>query len=280
MESTKVPSMKGTVKVFVGSVIPEIQKIISPLAITHPQLYTALSVSAGLYGYYMALNQEALNEYIEFLMSHPDKFRKEIIASKEFRQGFVLNLQDYIKARTQQRRELIKSIFLGFTEDVDKDNFSLEQLDEIATKISPEAVKTLSLIDSEILPLKEKTIREELKKKNIGTERSEEWWYEQDFERASIWTFMDKWLYERYSPNSEMVKKRYGITDKWDSEKQNEAWDVEREERRKINLVIEELVDLGIFKIRLSEATFDGGNAILYDITKLGYQFLKYIKDI
>jgi len=280
MESTKVPSLKGIIQAGVSSALPQVEKIVSFYKESNPGLYASFLLFSGFYGYLMELNQESINEFVGYLRDHPDEFRKEITESKEFRQGFVICLQDFIKSRTQQRKEILKNIFLGFTQEENRIDFPLEQLDEIAIRISPEAVKTLALIDGEILPIKEKSIREEIKKKNIGTDRSEEWWYEQEFERESLWTYFDKWLNDKYNPNSEEVKKRYGVIDKWNTESQKEAWNIEREERRKINIVMEELVNLGILKIRLSMATFDGGSAILYDLTKLGYIFIKYIKDI
>jgi hypothetical protein len=74
-------------------------------------------------------------------------------------------------------------------------------------------------------------------------------------------------------------KNKYGVTEKWDKEEQEKVWDIERQISKDTNKVIEELVSLGLLKIRLSMATFDGGNSILYDLTELGYQFLKYVKN-
>jgi hypothetical protein len=206
MSSSKIPSLKGVVQAGITSALPQVEKIVSFYKDSNPGLYASFLLFSGFYGYLMELNQESINEFVEYLREYPDEFRKEITESEEFRQGFVICLQDFLKSRTQQRREIIKSIFLGFAKAENKHDFLLEQLDDVALKISSDGVETMSLIDRVILPLKEKSLREGLKDKNIGTERSEEWWYEQDFQRESLWTYWSKWLYDNYNPNSQIVK--------------------------------------------------------------------------
>ena len=213
----------------------------------------AFHEAIGLYGYYMACKQEELNEFIEFIKLHPDKFRKEIVESKEFRNGFISFFHDYLKIRSSKKKKIAQQIFLGFTDEENKEGFELEKLDDVLSKISIPSLIILGFLKNEILPLKEKAIREELKAKKINySDKNEEWWFKLDWERESISNFIQKWLHENFNPNSKIVKDRYGVNSEWDKDVINKVWDLEKEESKKIYNAIDELVQLGILKIRVT----------------------------
>lgn len=263
----------------VTAAIPRLEAILSPLLVQYPYWQLAMHEAIGLYGYYMACKQESVNEFIEFLRSHPEDFRKEIVESEEFRNGFVLAFQDYLKLRTKEKRLAAKHIFLDFARSQEKSEFPIEQLDDALLKISIHSLRTLAFIKQDVLPLKEKEIRDRLKKKNIkDSGKSEDWWFELDWKSESTSKYISKWLYDNFHPSGVKMKERYGDTGTWEKKFLDDVFEEERIKRDEINVAIEEFLHLGILKMRIT-----GGGGIAssagaeYDFTELGYQFLEYV---
>ncbi len=249
-----------------------------PLLAQYPHWQLAMYTAIGSYGFHMACKQESVNEFVEWLRSHPEAFRKDIVESEEFRDGFVLVFQDYLKLRTQEKRDVAKRIFLGFTETSEKQEFPIEQLDDILLKISAHSLETLAFIRKEILPLKTRVLREKLKEKNIkDSDKSEEWWFETDWKRESVSKFIHKWLYDTYSPDGETVKEKYGDTRTWEKEFLAEVFETQQEKSDDIYEAIEDLTHLGILKMRVTDGGIGSGAGAEYDFTQLGYQFLEYV---
>jgi len=272
-------STKGHIQAFASAILPRIEVILNPLFANHSHWNLAFQEAIGLYGYYMACKQEELNEFVEFIKSHPDEFRKNIVESKEFRDGFVIFFQDYLKMRAQKKKAVAEQIFIEFAQYENKEEFELEKFDDALLKISVTSIEMLAFFKKEIIPLKEKIIRDELKNKNLSSsDRGEEWWFELDWEKESLSRFIQKWLYDNFNPNSPTVKQAHGVSDKWDLKLQSEVFDREREESKRIYSAIDELVQLGILKIRVaSGGGFGGSSGAEYDFSKFGYQFLEYI---
>lgn len=264
-------SAKCHIQAFASAILPRLESILSPLFINNQYWTLAFHEAIGLYGYYMALKQEEVNEFIEFIKLHPDKFRKEIVESEEFRNGFVLFFQDYLKIRVKEKRKIAKEIFIGFSQSNDKEEFDLEKLDDALLKISISSLKILIFLKNEILPMKKEIVREELRAKKIDySQKSEEWWFNIDWERESLSRFIQKWLFDNYSPNAQKVKNKHEIKD--------DKWDKEKEASKKIYDAVDELVQLGILKIRVASGGGFGGSAgAEYDFSKFGYQFIEYL---
>jgi hypothetical protein len=278
-QDEKSLSTKGHIKAFASAILPRLEAILNPLFVNNPHWNLAFQEAIGLYGYYMACKQEELNEFVEFVKSHPDEFRKDIVESKEFRDGFVIFFQDYLKMRAQKKKVVARRIFIEFAQYENKEEFELEKFDDALLKISVTSIEMLAFLKREIIPLKEKIIRDELKNKNLAnSDKNEEWWFELDWEKESLSRFIQKWLYDNFNPNSLAVKQKYGVGDKWDLKLQSDVFDKEREEGKKIYSAIDELVQLGILKIRVaSGGGFGGSSGAEYDFSKFGYQFLEYI---
>ena len=273
-----LPSTKGIISAAVAAAIPRLEAILSPLLVQYPCWQLAMHEAIGLYGYYMACKQESVNEFVEFLRSHPDVFRKEVVESEEFRNGFVLAFQDYLKLRTKEKRLAAKQIFLDFAKSQEKSEFPIEQFDDTLLKISMHSLQTLAFIKKEVLPLKEKELRDGLKKKNIkDSDKSEDWWFELDWKRESISKFIHKWLYDNLNPSGSKMKEIYGDTGTWKKEFLNEVFEEEQRKEDEINLATEELVRLGILKMRVVDGGMGAAAGAEYDFTKFGYLFLEYI---
>ncbi len=272
-------STKGVVSAALTTVIPRLEAILSPLLVQHPYWQLAMHEAIGLYGYYMACKQESVNEFVEFIRSHPEVFRKEIVDSEEFRSGFVLAFQDYLKLRVRNKKMVAQYILLGFTESSEKSEFPLERLDDTLLKTSLHSLRILNFIKKEILPFKEKVLREDSKKKvTERTDQSEEWWFENSWKRESLSKFVHKWLYENYSPNGEKMKQQYGDTSKWEKKFLSEVFEKEQKKSDEIYIAIDELVSLGILKVKVVDGGLGSAAGAEYEFTNFGHQFLKYIE--
>ncbi len=278
----KLSVLKRHTNALISTSLPYLEKILSPFLQNYPYWQLAFHEAIGLYGYYMALKQEEVNDYVTFIRDHPESFTGEIVATKTFRDGFVVAFQDYLKLRTQAKKRIATEIFLGFTKSNSKEEFDLERLDDALLRLSPHTLSILQFLEITILPLKEKIIREELKDKNIASsDKSEEWWFNQDWEREPLSRFIQQWLNDNYDPNSEKVKKQYTVTNKWDKKILEEVYDFKEEKNREIYTAIDELVNIGLLKIRVVGGGLVGGGAgIAYDFSKLGYEFVKYLSHL
>jgi hypothetical protein len=274
-------SISGKIKAFSSAVIPRLEAILGPLIEDGSPWKLAFHEAIGLYGYYMAYKQEEINEFVKFIKSHPEKFKKDIVESKEFRDGFVVFFKDYLELRVKEKKKIAQNIFVGFAQCSRKDGFELEKFDDTLLKISVASLTTLAFFKNEMLPMKEMVIRKGLKSKNISNSgQNEEWWFDLDWEREPLSSTIQQWLYDNFNPNSPKVEKEYSIKDnKWDKKLQSNVFDKEREKSKAIYDAIDELVQLGILKIRVTSGGGLGmGGGAEYDFSKFGYQFIEYIE--
>lgn len=254
--------------------------LIDEIAKTLPGINIAWGLSKALYGAGLKLRQERALEWVEMVRDNPSVFTKEVLKDEKFQDGFVYALEKYLTTRVKEKRKYLKNVFLNFSTSKAKDKFELERLNDAYIKISSHALEILIFIKQDILPLKEKIIRQELKNKNIqGSNKSEDWWFNADWEREPLSKFIMQWLYDNYSSNSDNVKKKYNITTKdWDKKTLDEVFEKETEKRREIFTGIDELVNLGILKLQVaSGGGFGITGGATYDFSKFGYEFIEYI---
>jgi len=62
----------------------------------NPSLAYAMYSAIGLYGVYMDINQEELNDFLVFVRDHPDTFVQEAISTEDFKKGFVITLGEFL----------------------------------------------------------------------------------------------------------------------------------------------------------------------------------------
>jgi len=253
--------------------------IVDEIAKNIPGINIAWGLSKALYGAGMKLRQERALEWVEMVRDNPSVFTKYVLNDEMFQDGFVYSLEKYLTARAGEKRIYLKNVFLGYAQSESKNQFELERLNDAYLKISPQSLKSLLFIAKEILPLKEKIIREELKKKNTQeSNKTEEWWFKLDWEREPLSRFLLQWLHENYNPNSPKVKNQYNVKGDWDKKIIDEVFEIEREKSREVFEAIDELVNLGILKLQVAKGGGFGltGGAV-YDFSKFGYEFLKYL---
>ncbi|NTW15330.1 MAG: restriction endonuclease [Candidatus Moranbacteria bacterium] len=279
MSEKKEHSNKAALTAGFTVMLQRFEAILGPLLAQYPYWELAFYEAIGLYGYYMALKQERVNEYVEFIRDHPDAFRKQIVESEEFRDGFVIAFEEYLKLRSEEKRRLAKRVFLGFTVSEDKEGFELERLDDVLSKISLPAISFLSFIKKEIFPLKESMIRSEMKGQNL-VDSDEEWWFALNWKRKTVSSVIQGWLYDCFNPNSDRVKKEYGVADEWDKDLIAEVFETEQQKRDEFHVLTEELIQLGIFEIRIHDSgSLGSGAGLEYEFSSLGREFIRYLDD-
>ena len=277
--------MKNIIKktlILAQGLLPYFQQKLSPFLTQHPYWELTFCYAIGLYGIYMALKQDEVNEVVKFIEDHPTEFKKEIVKRKEFQKGFLVFFEQYLKQRLEQKKKILKKILLGFSVTKEKDEYELERLNECLERISLESLTFLIFVKKDVLPKLEAQIQEELKKDQYQkSDRSLEWWFNQMIVTKSVWEVIEKLIYDDYNPDSERVKTMYGISKKegWISDLRHRAETREREKRGVVNEAMTELVTLGILKTKPANITWGGGGSSDYIFTMFGITFIRLINN-
>lgn len=256
--------------------IPRLELVVSSFLISNPGWQLAFHQAIGLYGYYMAMKQEDLNEFVDFLRDNPDIFRQEIVESVEFQNGFVQNLKTYLESRTQEKKNAVKNILINFTQSENKEEFELERLHTTLLQISTRGIRKLAFIQQVILPFKKASILKEIEEvKPQDPER----WYITTSEREPIWKYISAWIYENYNPNSTKVKRESGVVN-WEGKVPEHLWAKEKEITSEFLEVIEEYITLGIMRMQVTSEGFVASAATTYNFTSFGQSFIHYLESI
>lgn len=264
--------------------IPYATAIISPFLESHPEWMGAWYSAIGLYGVYMQYNQDKLNEFIEFIRDNPNIFIQNIVKTDEFKEGFLITFQEFIKARGERKREIVKRIFLGFTTASDKENFRLEKLYSTLANISLEAIFYLIFVRKDIHPTAEKACELEVKKLK---EREIPYWDEElcriNFKKQNpITVFIRKELDKKYGINNTEAKKLYQHIQE-PHEKINVMDKDMKKEVAKLAEISSELISLGIWRKEIKDQGLGtiGGGYITEEaeFTEFGLNFLNFIQE-
>jgi hypothetical protein len=132
--------MKNTNKIAKGTktivaknfILPMISSFVSQF----PEFMPHWILVQGFFGSLFDLQQEKINEFVEFIKNNKEIFTKEIIITQDFKDGFLITFQEYIKQRNKEKRKYIQNIFLGFATADDKINFELERMCDLLNKLS------------------------------------------------------------------------------------------------------------------------------------------------
>lgn len=112
-----------------------------------PGLNIAWGLSKALFGAGMELRQKRVLEWVEMVRDNPTVFTKDIVESEEFQDGFVFALEQFLRERSEEKRTILKNVFLGFTESNDKENFPLERFAHTTSQLGLEDIATLRDVD-------------------------------------------------------------------------------------------------------------------------------------
>jgi len=243
----------------------------------------AWALVKALSGNALELRQQRALEFIEAIQSDQSTFNKAVVSSEEFQDGFVVALTEYIKIRNSLKRRIALKMFNDFANSDDKVEFPLERFYDTLNKLSTSGIKTLAFIKSEILPLREQGVKDDLDGKNLGTEKPYEWWYEQNLKSEPVSTYFSKWISDRYSPNSQLLKDRHNNGENIDDkELLGRLFDTERDIREKMNAPLGELEYLGLISWGSDPKNTgwdsSGGNTA-WRLTGFAYEFMEFIEN-
>lgn len=262
------------------NILPFYGTVLAPFFASHPYWLLTFYVATGLYGVYMAYNQEEINEIVEFIKDHPHEFREEIVQSKEFEKSFLQYMELYLKERIERKKGILGNILLGYTTSSDKENYDLERLNDALVRMTLPTLTFLLFLKNEIVPSLEEVVEGELRQDRYKkSDRSLEWWKDQMMTQRSVWEIIDRWYNGHFEPSQKIVKEEYGVKegDDWPPDLQHRAETRNRDMRNKAYAAISELVSLGIIDFALSPPTFGGATAKDYRLSTFGLKFIRFI---
>jgi len=150
----KKETKQGSIATIKHLVIPYATALLGPFLSSHPEWMGIWYSAIGLYGVYMEYNQDKINDLMQTIDENPAIFPKDIVNSEDFKEGFLISLEEFIKARGNKKREIIKRILLGFTSSKDKEKFALERMYDCLDKIGIEHIDLLRFIQNQKFGLK------------------------------------------------------------------------------------------------------------------------------
>jgi hypothetical protein len=275
---TIVNDIKSAFNIAIPGMMPFIQRVLDPFLTTNPYWGLTIYAVIGLYGVYLALKQDELNELLVFIQKHPKEFREEIVKSEEFRKGFIQFFDTYVKERLERKRKISREILLDFAISEDKESFELERLQDTLLKISPEALGLLAFIKLEILPRLEEKVNSEMlvmkylpedKERLLDTIRS----------RQSVSEEIMKWIYEEYNINSPKVKKQYNIGSEHNENLSVRLAGIEHKITKAKTECWTELLGLGVFRMAVTGGIIGSGSGSCYHLTDFGLKFIDYTSE-
>ena len=226
----------------------------------------ALASAYGLYGFYLLYKQEELNGLLRWIRDRPDDFAEHVVDQKAFKDGFLVVLEHYLKVRSEEKRDLIRSIFLDFAREEDKESYDLERLSRTVESLSSDGLQYLRFLSKEIVPDWDRHIADKMKRFDWQRELTEQ--------GEPLSKFINAWIDKHYDPNSELVKRKWNYID--GSDENNELLEKIYAEKavwsNGYNEAMAEFVSLGIFRsITESGGGVGGGSARThYTFTKFG----------
>lgn len=242
-----------------------------------------LMASGALFGYYLQIKQDELNDFVQFIMDHPEEFSEIIVRQPAFQQGFFLALEAYLKARDVEKKKAIKMIFLGFATCEDKKRFQLERLLDVVARLSPDAIEYLRFISTVILPpLREYARSEGQRLQAPASEggQSAEWWEKLILTKNEpITKHIKKWIYDEYDPNSKKVLEQYG-TDGTSREINATIYAAKEPHDKRLIEMTAEFLSLGIFHTIPGVSLMGGSTPDEQTFTAFGWEIFEYIEDV
>lgn len=247
-----------------------------------PILAQAWALSKALYGNALELRQQRALEWVEAISGDSSAFSKGLVSSEEFQDGFVVALEDYIKIRSHLKRRVALKMFKEFAATDNKVEFQLERFNDTLLKISTSSIQTLAFIKETVLPIREQGIKEDLASKNLGTDKPYDWWYKRALKIEPVSKYFDKWIYDRYNPNSESIKKEHSNGDNISDKKLlGELFDIEREVRERMTAPLGELEYLGLTKWggEPGGLGWSSSGVSAWRLTDFAYDFIAFIEN-
>ena len=243
----------------------------------------AWALVKALSGNALELRQQRVLEFIEAIQNDPKTFSEDVVQSEAFQDGFVFALTEHIKIRNFLKRRIALKMFNEFAKKDDKVEYPLERFYDTLSKLSTAGIKTLAFIKNEILPAREQAVKDDMKGKNLGTEKPYEWWYNLNLSREPVSTHFSKWISDRYDPNSQALKDKHNNGNNIeDKELLGKLFDVERDVRAKMSAPITELEYLGLIRLTTDIKSLGWGStggATAWTLSSFAYEFMDFIEN-
>lgn len=115
-----------------------------------PGIAIVWELSKALYGNALELRQQRALEWVEMIRDNPNVFRKDLLESVEFQDGFIVALEDYLKIRTLLKRSMARKIFTDFAVSADKEQFELERYNLTLRQISSSSLEFLAYLKNTV----------------------------------------------------------------------------------------------------------------------------------
>lgn len=106
----------------------------------------AWGLSKALLGSGLALRQKKALEWIEMIRDNPTMFTKELLETKEFQDAFTTSLEGYIKERDNDKRSVLRAIFLDYSVFPTPTSYPLERFNEVTKQLTIFDAKNFSYI--------------------------------------------------------------------------------------------------------------------------------------
>jgi len=262
--------------------LPIIDASIAPLVSKVPEWGIIWGCAIGLYSLYLFYEQDKLNEVVEFVQNHPDKFTKEIVSSNAFRNHFLKFLGEYLKQENSEKKKALKFLLLNSLSKKEKQRYEIERLHQTLVLISLEALHTLIWIGKDIFPLIDNHVEEEMKSfRQVTDQREVKRLYETIRQRENVSKYVQHWIHENFDPSSQIVKEKHNFKEQWDKDKKTqfsqERWLEKHEVEKQKTLHWAEYVSLGLVVTLTEDSGIGGGAGTVYRMTEYGTKFTEYM---
>lgn len=112
-----------------------------------PGLNIAWGLSKALYGAGIKLREQRALEWVEMVRDNPDVFNKQILSSENFQDAFVYSFEKYISERNDDKRKIIKKIFLGYSQSNDLEKIEIERMISLLSLVSLKGLELLKILN-------------------------------------------------------------------------------------------------------------------------------------
>ena len=111
-----------------------------------PVFNIAWGLSKALFGAGLKLRQQRALEWVEMVRDNPTTFSEEILQSENFQDAFVYSFEKYISERNQSKRQIIKRIFLGYSQSENLEQFEIERMISLLSLMSQKGLELLQIL--------------------------------------------------------------------------------------------------------------------------------------
>lgn len=277
MNKQKTSAEKGFLIEDIGRITAD--EVVDIIAESVPGINIAYKIAKAYMGRGMRLRQQRVLEWVEFVRDNIGEFSKQLFDNEQFQDCFVLLTEGYVKERVDQKRRIYQQMLLGVTKFTSEDleNYQLERILVVTNQISLEALNVLFFIKTKLLVKIEEDIKEKLK--TFKYQKGVEGIRLEDVTRSRILVseYISHWIHENYNSNSEIVKKKYNLSDQSPQELRDKIAYEEHLKSKELTGSLPELANLGILIKKDGSPAIGGTVGAGYSISEFGYMYLSYL---